>query len=145
MLWPILETAGAAVVASYLAKLLLGERETGFAPIAAVICLGAALGQQRERALELMGGVVLGVLSADLLVRVLGSGPPQVGRWPSEATRLAPLRSAGRPAERWTATWRSAGTSTSRCATSASWRATRCSCELPPGADKHPQSLRFRH
>jgi uncharacterized membrane protein YgaE (UPF0421/DUF939 family) len=59
-LWPILETAGAAVVAWYLAKLLLSERETGFAPIAAVICLGATIGQQRERALELTGGVVLG-------------------------------------------------------------------------------------
>jgi uncharacterized membrane protein YgaE (UPF0421/DUF939 family) len=79
MLWPILETAGAAVAAWYLAKLLLTTRETGFAPIAAVICLGATLGQQRERALELMGGVVLGVLIADLMVRVLGTGPPQVG------------------------------------------------------------------
>jgi len=78
-LWPILETAGAAVVAWYLAKLLLSERETGFAPIAAVICLGATMGQQRERALELTGGVVLGVLIADLLVRLLGNGPPQVG------------------------------------------------------------------
>jgi uncharacterized membrane protein YgaE (UPF0421/DUF939 family) len=78
-LWPILETAGAAVIAWYLAQLLLGNRETGFAPIAAVICLGATLGQQRERALELMGGVVVGVLIADLLVRVLGTGPPQVG------------------------------------------------------------------
>jgi uncharacterized membrane protein YgaE (UPF0421/DUF939 family) len=78
-LWPILETAGAAVIAWYLAQLLLSDRETGFAPIAAVICLGATLGQQRERALELMGGVVLGVLIADLLVRLLGTGPPQVG------------------------------------------------------------------
>src|SRR4051794_7360783 len=78
-LWPILETAGAAVVAWYLAKLLLSERETAFAPIAAVICLGAAMGQQRERALELIGGVILGVLIADLLVRLLGTGPPQVG------------------------------------------------------------------
>src|SRR4051812_8308194 len=78
-LWPILETAGAAVVAWDLAKLLLSERETGFAPIAAVICLGATMGQQRERALELTGGVVLGVLIADLLVRLLGNGPPQVG------------------------------------------------------------------
>jgi uncharacterized membrane protein YgaE (UPF0421/DUF939 family) len=78
-LWPILETAGAAVIAWYLAKLLLSDRETGFAPIAAVICLGATLGQQRERALELMGGVVVGVLIADLLVRLLGTGPPQVG------------------------------------------------------------------
>jgi uncharacterized membrane protein YgaE (UPF0421/DUF939 family) len=78
-LWPIIETAGAAVVAWYLAKLLLGDRETGFAPIATLICLGATLGQQRERALELTGGVVLGVLIADGLVRVIGSGPPQVG------------------------------------------------------------------
>lgn len=79
MLWPILETAGGAVAAWYLAKLLLPGRETGFAPIAAVICLGATLGQQRERAFELIGGVVLGVLVADLLVRVIGTGPPQVG------------------------------------------------------------------
>ena len=78
-LWPILETAGAAVIAWYLARLLLSDQETGFAPIAAVICLGATLGQQRERALELMGGVVIGVLIADLLVRLLGTGPPQVG------------------------------------------------------------------
>jgi uncharacterized membrane protein YgaE (UPF0421/DUF939 family) len=79
LLWPILETAGAAVGAWYLAKLLLSERETAFAPIAAVICLGATIGQQRERALELISGVVLGVLIADLLVRLLGTGPPQVG------------------------------------------------------------------
>lgn len=79
MLWPILETAGAAIAAWYLAKLLLGDRETGFAPIAAVICLGATVGQQRERAAELTGGVVLGVLIADGLVRLLGTGPPQVG------------------------------------------------------------------
>jgi uncharacterized membrane protein YgaE (UPF0421/DUF939 family) len=79
LLWPILETAGAAVAAWYLAKLLLGHQETGFAPIAAVICLGATFGQQRERALELTAGVVVGVLIADLLVRVIGTGPPQVG------------------------------------------------------------------
>jgi uncharacterized membrane protein YgaE (UPF0421/DUF939 family) len=79
MLLPILETAGSAVAAWYLAELLLGGRETGFAAIAAVICLGATMGQQRERALELTGGVVVGVLIADLLVNVLGSGPLQVG------------------------------------------------------------------
>ena len=95
MLWPILETAAAAVTAWYLAKLLLGERETGFAPIAAVICLGAALGQQRERALELMGGVVLGVLIADLLVRALGSGPPQVGLMVVMAMSAAALVGGG--------------------------------------------------
>jgi uncharacterized membrane protein YgaE (UPF0421/DUF939 family) len=78
-LWPILETAGGAVAAWYLARLALGDRETGFAAIAAIICLGATLGEQRQRALELMGGVVLGVLIADLFVRWLGNEPPQVG------------------------------------------------------------------
>src|SRR3954463_10220859 len=78
-LWPILETAGAAVAAWYLARALLGERETGFAPIAAMICVGATSGLQRERPLELTVGVVLGVLVADALARVLGTGPPQVG------------------------------------------------------------------
>ena len=79
MWWPIVETAGAAVLAWYLAKLLFGSRETGFAPIATLICLGTALGQQRRQALELIAGVILGVIIADALVRVLGTGPPQVG------------------------------------------------------------------
>ena len=64
----------------------------GLCPIAAVICLGATLGQQRQRALELTGGVVLGVLIADLLVRVLGSGPPQVGLMMVLAMSAAVLR-----------------------------------------------------
>jgi hypothetical protein len=36
---------------------VLGSRETGFAPIATLICLGAKIGRQRERAFELIGGV----------------------------------------------------------------------------------------
>src|SRR5918997_1826493 len=77
--WPILQSAATAVVAWYAAKLALGDRETGFAPIAALICLSAATGQQRAQAVELTTGVVIGVLIADLLVRAIGTGPPQVG------------------------------------------------------------------
>src|SRR3954469_19110792 len=95
LLWPILETAGAAVAAGYLAKLLLGEKETGFAPIAAVICLGATVGQQRERALELTAGAIVCVLIADLLVRVIGTGPPQVGLMVVLAMSAAALVSGG--------------------------------------------------
>ena len=40
-IWPILQTAIAAVAAWYLAKLLLSESRPVFAPIAAVICIGA--------------------------------------------------------------------------------------------------------
>jgi uncharacterized membrane protein YgaE (UPF0421/DUF939 family) len=77
--WPILQTAGAAVAAWYLAKLLVSEDQPVFASIAAVIALGATYGQRPERAIELIGGVVLGIGVADLLVGAIGSGPMQLG------------------------------------------------------------------
>lgn len=77
--WPILQTAAAAVAAWYLAKLLLPEEQPVFASIAAVIALGATYGQRSERAIELIGGVVLGIGVADLLVRAIGTGPAEIG------------------------------------------------------------------
>jgi uncharacterized membrane protein YgaE (UPF0421/DUF939 family) len=77
--WPILQTAGAALGAWYLAKLLLSEDEPVFASIAAVISVGATNGQRRQRAAELIGGVVLGIGVADLLVQGIGSGGWQIG------------------------------------------------------------------
>jgi uncharacterized membrane protein YgaE (UPF0421/DUF939 family) len=77
--WPILQTAAAAVVSWYLAKLLLPQEQPVFASIAAVIALGATYGQRSERAIELVGGVVLGIGVADLLVRLIGTGPAQIG------------------------------------------------------------------
>jgi uncharacterized membrane protein YgaE (UPF0421/DUF939 family) len=77
--WPILQTAVAAVAAWYLAKLLVSEAQPVFASIAAVIALGATYGQRPERAVELIGGVVLGIGVADLLVAAIGSGPLQLG------------------------------------------------------------------
>jgi uncharacterized membrane protein YgaE (UPF0421/DUF939 family) len=78
-LWPIVQTAAAAVAAWYLAKLFVSEERPVFASIAAVISLGATHGRRDERALELIGGVVLGITVADLLIRVIGTGPLQVG------------------------------------------------------------------
>lgn len=77
--WPILQTAGAAVAAWYLAKLLVAEAQPVFASIAAVISIGATYGRRPERVAELIGGVVLGIGVADMLVRVIGSGPVQIG------------------------------------------------------------------
>jgi uncharacterized membrane protein YgaE (UPF0421/DUF939 family) len=77
--WPILQTAGAAVAAWYLATLLVSEDQPVFAAIAAVVSLGATYGQRPERAIELIGGVVLGIGLADLLVGAIGSGPMQLG------------------------------------------------------------------
>jgi len=78
-MWPILQTAAAAVAAWYLAVALLGRDEPLFAPIAAVIALGATVGQRGQRAVELVGGVVLGIAVADLIVAAIGTGPWQAG------------------------------------------------------------------
>lgn len=77
--WPIMQTALAAVVAWYLARWLGTERQPTFAAIAAVISLGAAFGERRQRAVQLIAGVMLGIVVADLLVRAIGHGIPQVG------------------------------------------------------------------
>jgi uncharacterized membrane protein YccC len=76
----ILQTAVAACVAWFLADLLLGlDRPPTFAPIAAVISLGLAVGQRGRRAVELTLGVAFGILIADLLVSILGVGALQAG------------------------------------------------------------------
>jgi uncharacterized membrane protein YgaE (UPF0421/DUF939 family) len=76
---PILQTAASAVIAYYLALLLLSDKRPAFASIAAVIALGASYGEQRQRALQLAGGVVLGLGIADVIVHAIGSGPAQIG------------------------------------------------------------------
>jgi uncharacterized membrane protein YgaE (UPF0421/DUF939 family) len=93
--WPILQTAAAAVGSWYLAKLLLPEEQPVFASIAAVVAVGATYGQRSERAIELIGGVVLGIGVADLLVRAIGSGPAQIGLMVLLATSAAVVLGGG--------------------------------------------------
>jgi uncharacterized membrane protein YgaE (UPF0421/DUF939 family) len=78
-LWPILQTAVAAVVAWYLSVLAGTEHRPTFAAIAAVISLGATFGERRQRAVQLIAGVMLGIVVADLIVRLIGTGLPQIG------------------------------------------------------------------
>ena len=75
--WQIFQTAVAAGVAWFLAVLILGNERPEFAPIAAVVSLGLALGQRGRRVVELTLGVALGVAIADLLVSVIGVGAVQ--------------------------------------------------------------------
>jgi uncharacterized membrane protein YgaE (UPF0421/DUF939 family) len=75
----ILQTAAAAVAAWYVARLLVGDPSPSFAAIAAIIALSASYGERRERAIQLVGGVVLGLTIADVIVRALGVGPYQIG------------------------------------------------------------------
>ena len=77
---PILQTALAACAAWFLAVLVLGIDRPTFAPIAAVIVLGLAVGERGRRAVELTLGVAfVGVAIGDLLVSVVGIGAVQAG------------------------------------------------------------------
>ena len=76
---PILHTAVAASLAWLAATELFGHSRPFFAPVAAVITLGLTLGQRRRRAVEMAFGVALGILVADLLVVLIGTGTWQIG------------------------------------------------------------------
>jgi uncharacterized membrane protein YgaE (UPF0421/DUF939 family) len=78
-LLPIAHTAAAAVLAWYIALALLPDPRPAFASIAAVIAVGATYGQRGTRAAELIGGVVVGLSVADVIVRAIGVGPLQMG------------------------------------------------------------------
>ena len=75
----VLQTAVAAVAAWWLAVLLLPNERPAFASIAAIVVLGATYGRRRRNAIELLGGIVLGIAIASGLVFLIGSGPLQIG------------------------------------------------------------------
>ena len=77
--WSVVQTAVAATVAYSLAIVLLGHGTPFFAPIAAVVALSVTLGQRMRRAVELVFGVAVGLMVADLLVLLIGSGTLQIG------------------------------------------------------------------
>jgi uncharacterized membrane protein YgaE (UPF0421/DUF939 family) len=76
---PILQNATAAVVAWTLASLLLPDPRPAFAAIAAVIAVGVTHGERAGRALQLVGGVVLGITMASLIISLIGTGAWQLG------------------------------------------------------------------
>jgi uncharacterized membrane protein YccC len=67
-----------AGIAWAIASGLLGRGGAFFAPVAAIIALGLTVGQRLNRAIEVSVGVPLGIVLAELLVRVIGSGTPQL-------------------------------------------------------------------
>jgi uncharacterized membrane protein YccC len=74
----VVQTAVAAVAAWYAAAALLPDPRPSFAAIAAVVALGVSGGRRGQRAVQLTMGVVLGLTIADLIVQVIGAGPPQI-------------------------------------------------------------------
>jgi hypothetical protein len=92
---PILQTAVAACLAWFLAVFILGLERPTFAPIAAVIVLGLAVGERGRRAVELTLGVAFGVAIADLLVSFVGVGAVQAGIFVVLAMGLAVFLGGG--------------------------------------------------
>lgn len=78
-LWLLLQSAAAASLAYFLSTYLLGHERPFFAPIAAVVSLSVTLGQRTRRAVELVFGVAVGLMVADILVLLIGTGTAQIG------------------------------------------------------------------
>jgi uncharacterized membrane protein YgaE (UPF0421/DUF939 family) len=74
----LLLAAAAAGIAYLLASLVFGPDDAIFAPIAAVVSVGLSAGQRLVRAVEISGGVVLGLVLADLLTQIIGAGTWQL-------------------------------------------------------------------
>ena len=72
--WAIAQTAVAAGAAYLLAMYVLGHERPLFAPIAAVISLSVTLGSRGRRTVELIVGVAVGLMVADLISLLLGTG-----------------------------------------------------------------------
>ena len=76
---PRVAMVAVAAATSYLiARYAVGHPRPFFAPIATVVVLGITLGQRTKRALQLAVGVALGVLVADLVVQLIGTGAWQI-------------------------------------------------------------------
>jgi uncharacterized membrane protein YccC len=76
---PLLQAAIAAPLAWFVATELLGHSAPIFAPISALVAIGATVAQPWQRAAEIVIGVAIGVGVADGLVLLVGQGTWQVG------------------------------------------------------------------
>lgn len=76
---PILQCAVAGGLAWFLAFDVLDHPRPFFAPIAAVASLGLVLAKRWRRSIELIGGVLIGIIVGDLIIGRIGSGPWQIG------------------------------------------------------------------
>jgi uncharacterized membrane protein YgaE (UPF0421/DUF939 family) len=74
----ILQTAVAALTAWYVCVLVLPDPQPVFACIATVISIGASHGAHRQRATQLVAGVVCGLAVADVIIQFVGTGAPQL-------------------------------------------------------------------
>jgi uncharacterized membrane protein YgaE (UPF0421/DUF939 family) len=75
---PLVQVTAAAALAWFIAHDVLGHPQPFFAPIAAILSLSVSIGQRGRRALEMMTGVFVGILIADAVIVLFGSGVVQI-------------------------------------------------------------------
>jgi uncharacterized membrane protein YgaE (UPF0421/DUF939 family) len=72
--WPVAQAATAAALAWWLTHDVLGHPQPFFAPIAAAISLSATVGRRWRNAVQMMFGVTLGIVVAEVVVQIIGAG-----------------------------------------------------------------------
>jgi uncharacterized membrane protein YgaE (UPF0421/DUF939 family) len=78
-LWPSIQASVAVAIAWYLAHNVLGHPAPIFAPVAAAVTLGAGRVMRGQRALQLIGGVTLGIGIGVTVEALAGAGALALG------------------------------------------------------------------
>jgi hypothetical protein len=78
-LWPSLQAALAAAISWFIADRVLRNPQPFFAPIAAAITMGTTSVRRRQRVVQLVTGVLLGIAIAEALSAVLGTSTATLG------------------------------------------------------------------
>jgi uncharacterized membrane protein YgaE (UPF0421/DUF939 family) len=78
VVWRLTQAALAAGIAWELARQLPGHTQPFFAPIAAIIALGAEPGRRGRQALRVLAGVTVGIGAGAVVVALVGRGPLQI-------------------------------------------------------------------
>src|SRR4051794_34516002 len=91
----LLQCAGACAGAWLIAAVLLGHVRPIFAPLSAIIAVGTSHVQRSRRAVELVVGVAVGILVADIAVREIGTGTWQLALVTLLAMSIAVLLDTG--------------------------------------------------
>jgi uncharacterized membrane protein YgaE (UPF0421/DUF939 family) len=76
---PLLQATIAAPLAWFIATRVLGQEGPIFAPLSALVAIGATVAQPWQRAAEIVIGVAVGVAIADGLTLLIGQGTIQIG------------------------------------------------------------------
>ncbi len=76
--WRIILQATVAAFLAYTVALAIGHEQPFFAPIAAVATVAISLAHRLRRSAELLVGNAVGILLADVLIGIVGTGPWQL-------------------------------------------------------------------